>query len=143
MTILVHLKWYDITYISFEKFNSSKKAEPGKLAELELSIKIVVTEFTKYCERLVQIILSYLKKQSFEERNVTKIIPIIFPSLFESEVQDHYLIFHFFGITITMTWNVLTYSLEDDERQTDITINTIIIIFLLSICLTYFNTTLK
>ena len=104
-----------------EKFNSSKKAEPGKLAELELSIKIVVTEFTKYCERLVQIILSYLKKQSFEERNVTKIIPIIFPSLFESEVQDHYLIFHFFGITITMTWNVLTYSLEDDERQTDIT----------------------
>ena len=43
-----------------EKFNSSKKPEPGKLAELELSIKLVANEFTKYCERLVQIILSYL-----------------------------------------------------------------------------------
>ena len=32
-----------------EKFNSSKKPEPGKLAELELSIKIVLNEFTKYC----------------------------------------------------------------------------------------------
>ena len=103
-----------------EKFNSSKKPEPGKLAELELSIKIVVNEFTKYCERLCQIILSYLKQQSFSERNVTKIIPIIFPSLLDSDTPDHYLIFHFFGITITMTWNVITYSNEDDERQTEI-----------------------
>ena len=103
-----------------EKFNSSKKPEPGKLAELELSIKIVLNEFTKYCERLVQIILSYLKQQSFSERNVTKIIPIIFPSLFESDTQDHYFIYHFFGITITMTWNVITYSIEDDQRQTEI-----------------------
>jgi hypothetical protein len=63
-----------------EKFNLSKK--PGKLAELELSIKIVVNEFTKYCERLAQIILSYLKQETFTERNRTKIIPIIFPSLY-------------------------------------------------------------
>ena len=103
-----------------EKFNSSKKPEHGKLAELELSIKIVLNEFTKYCERLTQIILSYLKQQSFSERSVTKIIPIIFPSLLESDTQDHYLIFHFFGITITMTWNVITYSNEDDRRQADI-----------------------
>ena len=99
-----------------EKFNLSKKPEPGKLAELELSIKIILNEFTKYCERLAQIILSYLKYQSFEERNL-RIIPIIFPSLLESEVKDHYLIYHFFGITITMTWNVLTYSTQDHLRQ--------------------------
>ena len=97
-----------------EKFNSSKK--PGKLAELELSIKIVVNEFTKYCERLAQIILSYLKQETFTERNRTKIIPIIFPSLLESEVQDHYLIFYFFGVTITMTWNVITYNSSSNSH---------------------------
>ena len=103
-------KIYQILWDEYykEKFNSSKK--PGKLAELELSIKIVVNEFTKYCERLVQIILSYLKQETFTERNRTKIIPIIFPNLLESEVQDHYLIFYFFGVTITMTWNVITYN---------------------------------
>ena len=102
-------KIYQILWEEYykEKFNSSKK--PGKLAELELSIKIVVNEFTKYCERLAQIILSYLKQETFTERNKTKIIPIIFPSLLESEIQDHYLIFYFFGVTITMTWNVITY----------------------------------
>ena len=99
-----------------EKFNSSKKPEPGKLAELELSIKLVVNEFTKYCERLAQVILSYLKPPTFNEKNITKIIPIIFPDLFESDEQDHYLIYHFFGITITMTWNVVTYSQEDEEN---------------------------
>ena len=103
-------KIYQILWDEYykEKFNSSKK--PGKLAELELSIKIVVNEFTKYCERLCQIILSYLKQETFTERNRTKIVPIIFPSLLESEVQDHYLIFYFFGVTITMSWNVITYS---------------------------------
>ena len=103
-------KIYQILWDEYykEKFNSSKK--PGKLAELELSIKIVVNEFTKYCERLAQIILSYLKQETFTERNRTKIIPIIFPSLLESEVQDHYLIFYFFGVTITMTWNVISYN---------------------------------
>ena len=99
-----------------EKFNSSKKPEPGKLAELELSIKIVLNEFTKYCERLTQVILSYLKPQSFTEKNMAKIIPILFVDLLKSEVQDHYLIYHFFGITITMTWNVVTYSLKDEQE---------------------------
>ena len=91
-----------------EKFNLSKK--PGKLAELELSIQIVVNEFTKYCERLVQVILSYLKPDTFNERGGTKIIPILLPSLTECDTKDHYLIFYFFGVTITMTWNVITYN---------------------------------
>ena len=100
--------------------DSNKKPEPGKLIELELSIKIVLNEFIKYCERLVQVILSYLKKQSFEDRSVSKIIPIIFPSLLESKTSEHYLIYHFFGITITMTWNVITYSDEDNQRQLEL-----------------------
>ena len=108
---------YQILWEEYYKEKSSKKPEVGKLAELELSIKIIVNEFTKYCERLTQIILSYLKDDSFSERNVTKIIPIIFPSLFESDVQDHYLIFHFFGITITMTWNVIAYNQEDERKK--------------------------
>ena len=109
-------KIYQILWDEYykEKFNLSKK--PGKLAELELSIKIVVNEFTKYCERLAQIILSYLKQETFTERNRTKIIPIIFPSLLESEVQDHYLIFYFFGVTITMTWNVITYNSNSNSH---------------------------
>ena len=107
----------DIYQILWQEYYNEKSGSKknGRLAELELSIKLVANEFTKYCERLVQIILSYLKQQSFTEKSVTKIIPIIFPALFESEVNDHYLIFHFFGITITMTWNVITYSNEDDE----------------------------
>ena len=99
-----------------EYFDNSKK-EPGKLVELELSIKIVLNEFIKYCERLAQVILSYLKPKSFSDKSVAKIIPMIFPSLLESDDQDNYLIYHFFGITITMTWNVITYSDEDDEIQ--------------------------
>ena len=115
-------KIYQILWDEYykEKFISKK---PGKLAELELSIKIVVNEFTKYCERLVQIILSYLKSETFTERNRTKIIPIIFPSLLESEVQDHYLIFYFFGITITMTWNVITFSRTKEHTDNNSAMN--------------------
>jgi hypothetical protein len=98
-----------------EKFSSSKK--PGKLAELELSIQIVVNEFTKYCERLAQVILSYLKPETFSDRGGTKIIPILFPILAESEVQDHYLIYYFFGVTITMTWNVIAYNSRSNQHQ--------------------------
>ena len=97
-----------------EKLSSSKK--PGKLTELELSIQIVVNEFTKYCERLVQVILSYLKPETFSDRGGTKIIPILFPILAESEAQDHYLIFYFFGVTITMTWNVITYNSRSNQH---------------------------
>ena len=91
-----------------EKFNISKK--PGKMVELELCIQIVVNEFTKYCERLVKIIISYLKPDTFNERGGTKIAPILLPSLTECDVDDHYLIFYFFGVTITMTWNIITYN---------------------------------
>ena len=42
-----------------EYTSSSKKA--SKLIELELSIQLIVNEYTKYCERLAKIILSYLK----------------------------------------------------------------------------------
>ena len=98
-----------------EKFSSSKK--PSKLAELELSIQIVVNEFTKYCERLVQVILSYLKPDTFNERGGTKITPILLPSLTDCEVEDHYLIFYFFGVTITMTWNVITYNPRSSQSN--------------------------
>ena len=110
-------KLYQILWDEYykEKFNISKK--PGKLAELELSIQIVVNEFTKYCERLVQIILSYLKPDTFNERGGTKITPILLPSLTECEVQDHYLIFYFFGVTITMTWNVITYNPRSNQSN--------------------------
>ena len=101
----------------YNEYCDNSKREPGKLVELELSIKIVLNEFIKYCERLAQVIVSYLRQESFLNKSVAKIIPMIFPSLLESEDQDHYLIYHFFGITITMTWNVITYSDEDDEKQ--------------------------
>ena len=53
-----------------EYTSSSKKA--SKLIELELSIQLIVNEYTKYCERLAKIILSYLKKETFKDRNKTQ-----------------------------------------------------------------------
>ena len=101
---------YQILWTEYyrERNNSSKKI--SKLVELELSIKIVLNEFTKYCERLVQVILSYLKQDTLERNNKTKILPILFPSLIKSAECDQYLIYHLFGVTITMSWNCITYN---------------------------------
>ena len=104
-----------------EYTSSSKKA--SKLIELELSIQLIVNEYTKYCERLAKIILSYLKKETFKDRNKAKIIPIIFESILESETKDHYLIYYFFGITITMTWGLITYR-SHRESNSEIINNT-------------------
>ena len=109
-------KLYQILWDEYYKEKNSSSKKPGKLAELELSIQIVVNEFTKYCERLAQVILSYLKPETFSDRGGTKIIPILFPILTESETQDHYLIYYFFGVTITMTWNVISYNSKTNQH---------------------------
>ena len=100
--------WNDY-YKELKDFSGQPSKKASKLIELELSIEIVQNYFSKYCERLAKLIISYLKPETFKERNVTKIIPILYPDLIESEEQNHYLIYYFFGVTITMTWNLVGY----------------------------------
>ena len=105
---IYQLLWTDY-YKELKDFSSQPNKKSSKLIELELSIEIVQNYFSKYCERLAKLIISYLKQETFKERNVLKIIPILYPDLLECDEQNHFLIYYFFGVTITMTWNLIGY----------------------------------